>query len=285
MQGSILTVDASAMPKLMEVLRKYKQVTGRSWDNIAYYEGRGWSFELYRQFKKISPKPTQITGAAKARGYNVNRSSSMLGAKGAASSAAAEAGADALLGGEKSQYFSVINDANGVRLRRVRFSARGKNKRLIGDRNGNKFSKSSIGVRQLESETRAAKLAANPDVKLLNRRAVIVANELRLRSMAGKGGTMGVQWLPEVFKKRKSSTVKDSVLIVRSTKGIPMGRVDFRASNEKPMFQISAFVPGTARQITKNGIINKVQGARVADRLQYIQKVMEAAKQKALSGK
>src|SRR5205814_7456405 len=126
-----------------------------------------------------------------------------------------------------SDYFRVEVNDNGVFIKPVRFAASRSAKLLKGGRSGRKFSDSARRADAVSDEALQAARDSDPSIKRLNKRALSVGLELSLRSRAAKGGTMALQWLPEVWKTRKSSTVHNGPLVVRSRLGIPLGTVEF----------------------------------------------------------
>lgn len=278
-----VTFDTSELAELFRVLVQYQEISRKSWGNVITQEATQWQFGLFDAFKKISPTPASILDSAKARGFAVRRRANSITKVSDGVSAVADAAADSLLGAQKSDYFRVEMDANGVRIKPVRFS-KGKRAKLIrGGRSGRRFSDSARRANKVSAETIKAAREANPDIKRLNHRALAVGIELALRSTAGKGGLMAVQWLERVKKSRKSSTVKRGPLVIRSTKGVPLGMVEFLGDGDNQSATLSGLVPGTAKQAARHSIVSKVAAARVADRLAYILPRLERAKQQAIA--
>lgn len=271
-------------PKLADTIRLFSEETGKAMPDVLAKEGREFSWELYQQFKAIPPgnmaRAANLVAAAKARNFAMGRITDSLTFAIQGISAAAWSGAKSLLAGQKSGYFRVatIAGSGAPRLLPARFG--GKSHRLLVNRKG-RYAASAVSASSLSGSEFARERAANPDIKHLNLRAVAVANEIRLRSMAAKGATMAVQWLPVEYKTRKSSTVKNGPLITRSDKtGALLGQVDFvEKDGQLAEIQLKGKVPGTAEVFERYDIGAKVEAARVADRYVYLtRKLNEAAK-------
>lgn len=290
MSEQVVIADTRALFRLREVLQKYREVSRKSWADILAKETNEWRFELWGGqgtagvgFKRISPTPDAIIGKAKARGYRVHRSSNTITQTEDGISRAASAAAASLLGGQKSELFRVEANASGVFVKPIRFSGRKSAKILRGGRSGRKFADSARRAREVEDVERVSQMVrSDPSIKILNKRALGVAIELGLRSRAAKGGTMALQWLGTNFTRRKSSTVKTGPVVVRSSKGIPLGIVEFHGEGDTQTSTLSALVPGTATQAARHGIFGKVAAVRIADRGVYITRKLEELKQEAL---
>lgn len=279
-----ITANTEQLSQIPGVLKEYARLSGKSMGDVIAKEGREWSFGLYNEFKKISPTPRQIIDPRILSGYRVARRGDSLVKTLRGVSDAATRGTDKLLEGEKSDLFRIESDANGIRVRRVRFSARKGNKPLMGGRRGNRFAPSALRTKDVEAEA-IARARNEMGARRLNRRALDVLNEMALRSRAAKGGTMAVQWLPEVYKKRSSSLVKTGTFVATSTTtNLPLGQVEVNTTGENPSVILSAFVPNTDKQISRHGILPRVEQARIADRMTYInrktQEAFEAANRK-----
>lgn len=269
------------LPKLQAALREYQRLTGKSMGDILANEGKWFAIGLNQEFKRISPRPASILAQAQSRRFAMGRRGDRIAPAVRGISAAAWRRADNLLEGAKSDTFKVSQNDGMLLVRRARFSSRRGNRLLRGGRYGNRFSSSAIKASQIEREMLVRQRRDNPDLKLLNRRALATAIEISLRSRAAKGGLMAVQWLPQVYKSRKSAVVKRGPLVVRSTRQVPLGRVDFRngVDGEVRQVALTAMVPGTEKQAQKHGIPERVEASRVADRMEYInRKVQQNAK-------
>lgn len=281
-----ITFDSSELGALLTVLQSYHDLGRKAWADIIDREATQWRFGLFDEFKKISPTPSKILATAKKLGFAMNRHGNSITPAIGGVSRVANAAADSMLAGQKSDYFKVEMNENGVFIKPVRFSKGGK-RILTGGRSGRKFSDSAKRVSQLSAKALSAAMASNPNIKRLNKRALSVGIDLALRSTAAKGGTMAVQWLDKNRKKRKSSTVKSSTaggknLIMRSTKGIPLGMVEFSGGGDSLTVTLSGLVPGTSKQAASHGIIAKVSAGRIADRLAYILPRLNEVKKQAL---
>lgn len=270
------------MVRLGNVLRQYKDLTRKSWPDILNKEKTEWQFELWKESRKLRPSVTKIYADAVARGFKIGRKPSFIAKTIGGVSRKADEQANSLLGGDKSDYFKVTNDANGVFVRRVRFSGSKSEKLLRGGRNGNRFAKSVRRAKDVSGDALKTAKASNPEIKQLNKRALSVALELGLRSRGAKGGLMALQWLPKNFKRRKSSTVKTGPVVIRTSKGIAVGSVTFAGTGDNISVSLGGSVPHTAQQFSKHGIINKVEDSRVADRMAYITRKMTQNKNQAL---
>lgn len=279
----LLSADCSDLRELIPVLQQYRQVSRKSWDEILQHEAREWGWELNKVFKQIRPTPASIIRAAEKRKFQVKRQGNSITKTAGGVSAAADAAADNLLAGDKSDYFRVEINDNGVFIKPVRFGASRSQKLLKGGRSGRKFSDAARRASEVSEEALQAARASDPSIKRLNKRALSVGLELSLRSRAAKGGLLALQWLPDVWKTRKSSTLHNGPLVVRSRLGVPLGTVEFSKQGETIGAEISALVPGAGRQIVKHGYVEHVERVRVSDRLAYILPRLEAAKKKALA--
>lgn len=276
------------LPQLMDALRIYAQITRKSAGDIAAHEAREFSFELYQAFKQRAPSPMRIYRAAVARRFAMGRRTNAMTSAIDGISQASWLRAVNLLGGKKSDYFSVQVSEGSPRIRRVRFSQRTARdgahvfRRLKGGRYGNRFAWGSLSPSQVDEDALANERERDPSIKRLNLRALATAVELGRRAAAAKGSTMAVQWLPRVYKTRRSSTVKRGPLIVTSKSGFEMGRVDFHYDGNEPVgVTLTGKVPGTEAQMQRHGILHHVEQARVADRFKYINRKLAEQKQKA----
>lgn len=284
----MIKIDSSDLARLNSTMRRYQEASGKSFESILAQEGRQICFGMYGEFKKLSPKPSTILKQAKERRWRTGRYGNKLTpAVGTYVSTAADRRAQNYLGGQKSDYFRIEQTGDGIiRVLPVRFSAASKSKRVTklatilgGGRSGRRFSaaarrSSQVGAFEL---SRALKAAGN--IKRLNLGALSAANEIALRQRAAKGGTLAVQWLPSVYKKRKSAMIKSGPLVVNSPTGYQLGRVDFETQNQRLNgIVISANAPGTAKVMQRAGVFQKVIAARIADREKYISDKLKEAK-------
>lgn len=276
-------------PELAATLQRYAEVSGKKLGDVLAREGREWSWGLYGAFKRISPKPSKILADAKARSFAMGRRSNAFTPARFGISAAALKRAEGLLDGEKSDFFKVSTTGEGMlKIRKVRFGARRDLKKktrlssvLRGGRHGNRFAAGSLKARQVASYELRQATNADKSIKRLNLGALQAASEVSLRQRAAKGSTLAVQWLPKVYKRRSSSTVKRGPLVTTARNGKTMGRVDIEIDRSQPIrITLTGLIPGTDKQATKHGIVNAVAGARIADMRVYIdRKLKEAAKE------
>lgn len=286
-----MTIVTHNLDELVKVDKAIAQASGKSFEDVLAKEAREVSWETYRQLRALPPgsgfeRARQLASAAKVRGYEMGRRGNSLTPAEQGISQRAWRGARQMLGGEKSSFFKV-QDSDGIPLiRRARWSARKSGKLLRGGRKGNKFAPSAKRASELEAEKLKAELDAHPELKRLNLRALATANEIRLRGMAAKGGTLAIQFLPRFYRNTKSATVKNGPLVEHSARTkLPLGRLDFVHSGDNLTGLIwSAFVPGTAEVMQRHNIMAAVEAARVADRLQYLERKMNERLQKAVTG-
>ncbi len=278
-----LAIDASQLKTLQNEMTRFAQVTGRSMEDVLAYEAKEIGWELYKESRKISPTPSKILASAKTRSFRMGRRGDALAPSRYGVSAATERRAEALMEGQRSDYFNVSTDGDGmVRLRRVRFSARKQLKTrtklsrvLRGGRFGNRFSAGSLRAGQVARFELQQALNADARIKPLNLGAVSAAVELMHRQRAAKGSTIAVQWLPRVWKRSKSSTVKNGPLVVNNRSGFEMGRVDFLKGREGlNAIEINGNVPGTAKVLNRHGIVGKVFSTRIRDRRERINRAL-----------
>lgn len=268
-------------------LREYQAASKKSYGDIIGNEAQWFARGLYDEFKKLSPTAQVIAKSAIARGFKMGRKTNSLITAARGVSQASITRAKALLDGQKSDWFKVTVSSEGAPvIRKARFSARKGNKLLRGGRFGNKFAPSALRASQFEADNRTIAQVMRKDLglKQLNERALATAVEIGYRSRAAKGHLMGVQWLPQVYRTRKSSVVKSGPLVVNTIKGKRIGSVDFiNANGELVAVRLTGLVPGTGSQNGKHSIVNKVAIARIADRRAYISRKLAEARQKAVA--
>jgi hypothetical protein len=283
MSSEVIFFDTRAISNLRRVMLRFAEVARHSWERVVAHESEQWRFELWDAFRATSPTPNRIYAEAKGRNFRVKREPDAITPTRGGISQVASVAAERLMGGHKSELFRVEVNANGVYVKPIRFAMK-RTKVLIGGRSGRRFSDSARRASQVDDIEGLAQIVKHdPTIKVLNKRAVGVAIELGLRSRAAKGGTMGFQWLGSNYKKRASSVKKSGPQVIRSGKGIPLGMVEFSGEGDELNSVLSGFVPGTAKQASRHGIIGKVIGVRIADRQKFIANEIERAKQEALS--
>ncbi|HVU07854.1 MAG TPA: hypothetical protein VHG89_04845 [Verrucomicrobiae bacterium] len=270
---SALFSIASNAKSYGNAIARYADETGKSFADALTREAPDFRMELFRQFRAIRPARGSIAAAAKARGYRVARlSSTTLVPTEAGLSQRAINRARTILDGQKSDLFRA---GLGGNLRPVRFGARGSHRVLLGGRTGFRFSKSALRAYQLTAKQLAASLnepmkygagevsaLKGMSIVRLNLRALAVYLELLYRERGAGGGAMAVQWL---FKTWKSGS-QHSQLVQRSATGILMGTVDFDfdAAGNLQTVTFTGYVPGSATEAEKHGLLDKVFAARQA---------------------
>lgn len=283
MNQQTIIFDARAIANLQRVMRKFAEVAKHSWARILAHESNEWRFELWKEFKKLSPSPSKIYADAARRNFRVKRTGNQITRAVNGVSAAADAAADKELAGQKSELFRVEVNSSGVYVKPVRFAMK-RIRVLKGGRSGRKFSDSARRSREVSDiETLSQVVKDDPTIKVLNKRSLSVAMELGLRSRAAKGGTMALQWLGTNFKRRDSATVKKGPIVIRSSKGIPLGKIEWHGGNtNNATVSMTGYVPGTAKQAGRHGIVGKVISVRIADREKFIFDRIEEMKTTAL---
>ena len=270
-----LKADTSQLARLNSEMRRFADATGKSMSNVLAYEAKEVGWGLYNQSRKHAPAPRKILTEAKTRSWRMGRRGDALAPARFGISAAALRRAEALLGGEKSDFFKVTTTGDGlIQIRRVRFAARRATKTrtrltrvLRGGRFGNRFAAGSLRASQVSKFELGQAIRQSPEIKRLNLGSVSAAVEVSLRQRAAKGSTIATQWLPRVWRRSKSSVVKTGPLIVNSRSGFEMGRVTFQnQGNSLVAVEIAGNVPGTAKVLNRYGILNKVLQGRIADR-------------------
>jgi hypothetical protein len=269
-----------------DAISRYADETGKSFSDALAREAPDFRWELFRQFREIRPARGSIAATAKARGYRVARlSNTTLVPTDDGLSQRAIHRAREILDSQKSDLF---RKGLGDNLRPVRFGARGSHRVLRGGRTGFRFSKSALRAYQLTAKQLSASL--NEPMKYgagevsalkgmgivrLNLRALAVYLELLYRERGAGGGAMAVQWLFKTWKRGNHSQ-----LIQRSATGIPMGTVDFDfdAAGNLQTVTFTGYVPGSATQAGKHGLLDKVFAARQAGLLRAIQMSHEKAR-------
>lgn len=267
------------------VLAAYKAASGKAWPEIMRHEAKETGWELRNHFLAISPARSVITARTRALQGRVKRTGNALTPAGNDVSDAAFARAVRFLEGRKSDFFRVSTGAEGVPIiRKAKVSgARKSNKLLLGGRTGARFAKSALS---LSAINRARRRAVFDDafnrgifdtVRRLNLRALSVAFEIQNRIKAAAGHLLALQWLPKVWKNRRSSWNKGGPLVVRSTKNVPLGTVAYTETQDGVGVTIVGSVPGTARQAARHNILSRVFAARTADRMVYINRKLREA--------
>lgn len=286
------TVIKTTIPKLVNALERYKDVSRKSWAVILVQESVQWGYALYDACNKISPDRGRIWADASTRGYRMGRKGDDMTESARGISAASWKRAKKLLEGQKSDLFRVNLTAGSVQLRRVRYSAKKSAKFLIGGRYGNKFAEGSRRFGQLKSagldyatHTRIRREIHDLGLKRLNERAVATAIEISYRTRAGKGfdgggGLMAVQWLPKISRRqtiteRAAGAAQDFVRNTLHSRQ-EIGRVRFhRSRGDIVGVSIIGSVPGSTAVLGRHGIIDQVEALRAADREAYIQRKVE----------
>lgn len=285
-----LVADQSQLQRLAAEMRRFAEVSGREMSDVLAYEAKEIGWGLYNECKKLAPSPQKILTEAKARSWRMGRRGDALVQARYGISIAANRRAENLLDGEKSDFFKVTTTGEGVlQIRRVRFAARRPSKKrtrltrvLKGGRFGNKFSAGALRASQVSRFELGQAIRTNPEIKKLNLGSVSAAVEVGLRQRAAKGATISVQWLPRVWKRSKSRTVKTGPLIVNSRSGFEMGRVTFDSRGDQlRAVTIAGNVPGTAKVLSRHNVLDKVFAGRIADRQKRISEKLSGAKGKA----
>lgn len=270
-----LLAETSDLRRLNHEMRRFAEATGKSMENVLAYEAKEVGWGLYRESRKLSPRPQKILDEANTRSWRMGRRGNALTPARFGISAAALRRAESLMGGEKSDFFKVTTNGEGMlQIRRVRFSARRETRNrtrlsrvLRGGRFGNKFAAGSLRGSQVSKFELGQALRTNQEIKRLNLGAVSAAVEVGLRQRAAKGGTVATQWLPRVWRRSKSSVVKSGPLVVNSRAGFEMGRVTFETDrNLLSAVNIAGNVPGTSQVFDRHGTLSKVLALRIADR-------------------
>lgn len=273
----------SNIDELSATLARYAQVTKKTPDNVLPKQARELDMELYTEFHKVRPNPADIARATVARGFTTGRKQAGTLAKvdRTGVSVAAMARAKRLLEGAASDYFRVTENDGVPVVKPARVGVRNPDKLLKGGRTGFKFAKSARGLlarydidnyyRGLTGDQIGNLRDKHKELRRLNLRALSVAIETGYRARAAKGGTMSLQFLHQVYRKRSSSVVKQGPLVARTRAGQPIGRVDFeRNSDGVSAITISGNVPGTAKVDARHGISAKAMGTRVRDMTDYL---------------
>ena len=276
-------IQWSNQAEFLETLRRYTVASRKSLGDVIANESKWFSIGLQQEFSKESPTPESIAKGAAERKFRMGRKSDSITTAERGVSHAAMLRARSLLDGQKSDWFKVTLSADGTPvIKRARFSAKNGNKLLRGGRWGNKFAKSALRASQLEADNRTITQVLRKDLglKQLNERALANAMEIGYRARAAKGHLMGVQWLPEVYKKRSSSVVKRGPLVANTRNGKRIGIVEFSldAAGEVQTVTITGMVPGTRSVAGRSNIVERVAAARIADRRAYIARKMAEAK-------
>lgn len=293
------TVIKTTIPKLVNALERYKDLSRKAWGLILQNEAVKIGFELYRASAEKGTKRGRVWADAASRGYRMGRKSeSGLPDSIRGISSAAWKRADLLLEGGKSGYFGVSIQNGNVRIGRLRFSGRKTARLLLGGRYGNRFASSSRSFGQLKNadltdavRTRIRREMHDRNIKILNRRAVATAVEISYRNRAGAGlygtgGLMAMQWLPKVYRKmvtENSPRAFDgnrvylrAVKVLTSNGKYTIGSVDvYKSKSDVVGIAINGMVPGTAGFIARNGIMEAVFSSRIADRETYIKRKID----------
>lgn len=246
-------------------LARYSDETGKSMAQVLAREGPDFRTELFNQFRKLHPQPDSIFNDAQRRGFRVLRvrNTALVRTQNGVSQRALRRATE-ILGNQKSDLFRPL----GSRLVPVRFSGRRHRNILQGGRSGRRFAKSALHRYQLSTEefahVRQTQNYQVANVRRLNLRALSVYLELRYRRRGSHGGTMAVQWLFKEWRRNGYRFSARARLVQRSATGIPIGTVDFEMDGKGRLQTISftGYVPGTAEQAQKHGILESVFSAR-----------------------
>lgn len=285
-----IVIQPKGLAELSGALRQYAFASRKSFETIIADEARQVAWELYSEFKKLSPKPSALLSSAVGRSWRMGRVGNALTASEFGISRRAARSAASLLEGAQSEFFKVLTSGDGMlRIQRVRFSGRDKARKrsksgglLRGGRYGNKFAAGSLKASEVAKKDLQRALATNGSIKRLNLGSLSAAIELSLRQRAAKGGTLAVQWLPRVYARRRSSVVKNGPLIVNSPTGYELGRVDFfQKDGDLQSIRLSANAPGTGKVLVERGVFERVLAARRADRMDYVRRKLAEAKSQA----
>lgn len=276
-------------PQYAAAIRRYATETGKETGEALAREGPDFRLELFRQFREIHPVLGSIFAAARAREYRVARTKgSFLSPILKGVSKKARERARKLLGKQKSDLFRFVGSGvQGFGLAPVRFSARGRNKRLQGGRTGWRFAKSALRAYKLDADVLAERVReerqAGGGLRRLNLRALSVHYELLYRERAAAGGTMAVQWIHKTWRRGSRSRGRMAQLVQRSNTGVGIGTVNFsydRAGNLSDIL-FTGYVPGTGEQANRRGVVNRVFALRSAALLNAIRLHHEKAKRTA----
>ena len=258
-----------------DMLRKYAEDTGKEISVAVQRELPDFSQELWKQFKAISPSPEAIEFSARARGFSMGRLSNEYTKSSQGLSVRAIAAASRIMGGDKSDLFRVLNGS----LVPVRFSSRRGNKVVRGRRTGRQFSNSVLRANQLPDQTVSASLQRfGADVKRLNMRALATYYELVYRKRAAAGGWMALQWLNKVWRKGNRFSAASGYSTLLSTDkrrpdqlvnvddfGRTVGTIDFEVGQYGvENVALTGYIPGTAAQMQRHGILGRVASVRTA---------------------
>ncbi len=258
----------------------YANETGKSFAGALAREAPDFRTELFNQFRRIHPPAGSIFNSAKGRGYRVARTRSTALVPTAAGLSSAPSTAPKKFWAARKATCSGKGWAGA--LRPVRFGARGSHRVLLGGRTGFRFSKSALRGHQLSPEQLAASLGEwmkygagevsvlkGMNIRRLNLRALATYLELTYRERGARGGTMAVQWLFKTWKKVSGR----AQLVQRSATGIPIGTIDFEfdAAGDLQTVVFNGYVPGTAAQAAKHGLVEKAFAMRVPALLRAIQ--------------
>jgi hypothetical protein len=264
-----ITVKTNA-PAYARMIQSYATETGKSIEQALLREGPDFANALYRAFKAISPSPDSISDAAKARGFRMGRRSNDFVQASAGLSEKAQAAAQRVLGGDKSDLFRVVAGS----LVPVRFSGRAGHRLLRGGRFGRRFAKGALRASELPPEALEASLnqpfatgdgTVGDDVKRLNLRAVATYYELIFRRRAAAEGFLAYQWLYKRWRAGSQTKGRPAELETKDADGKLTGKVDFQtgAGGDVTAIVLTGYVPGTAEQLQKHGILESVAGSRI----------------------
>lgn len=276
------------IPAYQAALRKYAGFMNKTPEAALARQSRELTMELYFGFHRVRPNIAGMMSSAVARKFTIGRRAAGTLAKVDPSgvSVAARQKAESMLEGAKSDFFRVTTDADGVpRVRLARVGVRNSSRLLTGGRFGNKFAKSARGLRQLIdpnwSEITGDQLESlrkqHPELRVLNVQALAVAIELAYRARAGRGGTLSLQFLHQIYKRRSSSTVKRGPLIARTRSGVPVGEVEFFTGKDGNLeaVEISGSVPGTAKVDARHNIVSAAIATQTREMEQFVSGKLE----------
>ena len=253
--------------QLARTLRHYAELSGKTMNEVLAKKGRDLAYELYRSFGRYKADPRKILAAAEARHYAMGRRGNRMTPARAGISLAAWRAADKMLQGRSADAFRVTVSPTGIPIiRRARWSGRRSGRLLRGGRKGDRFARSARRWHQLTPEQRRAARAQG--IKILNRRALATAIELRLRMQAAYGGLMRIQWLPKELRRRRSTLQPGRRYEVKNRRGRTLGTV--RLTEHAVILE--SHVPGTDRVARRTGAVEQAIAAVERDTRRYIER-------------
>lgn len=249
------------LSRLSDALAEYKQVSGKTNQQILVKQGGKLSYELYKSFRAVTPASGSILARAKAGGWRLGRTG---GDADAGISNTAYARARNRMGGFKSILAMVMEENGRILFRGVRVGKRGK--RVLGGRR-------SLGGSAVAGTNQT--IQRNPGDVVLNFRAVQTIEEINMRETGRR--FLAIAWNYRRWFTAGQGAQKTTTLVnlqPRSKLGYGMlGSAQLAgdpATGAPVSLTLSSNVPGTREVGNARGLFSRAIDALTADIRTYL---------------